>query len=809
MRNCAALAVVLSACIHNQAVAVDGAVLGRVVIYRNGVAFYEKHAVVEDGKLSVHVPRERVDDFLKSLTVVDPTTNRPLSVTIPRTQAADGYLTMTLDSGDARRADVLLTYVTEAAAWKPSYRVVVGNAGKVMLEAWAIVDNVSGEDWNRVQVGVGASSALSFRYDLWSVRRIDRDLLQGEDRFAVAPPTGVSPYAAEEEIVSLDANDLKAIPATTGAQLSDEELAKLASQEAQEEVIVVTGTNVERKEVATPVQERILERSYIATVGDSTSTSSSSSTSSSTNRPADGKLTGFVTDSKSGDHLQGVTIIATNGSTTQTTQTDARGAYAIDLPPGTYNLSFFYGDATVEHANVNVGSDNKTTVSQKIDQGSQRAERSVASTTKSPSPEPDNDDRLRAAAKRIVDANRDVEIEAHGTDAGAVAAHANAIRDRLVASGVASERVHIVQKVGAGERERVRLVALAPGAKPAAVRPAMPDTPVGESRFIAERPMTVRAGSSAMVAMVHGETTGGVVYLYDPLSERGDSRFAFKAVRLDNPTGDALEAGPVTVFGDGRFIGEGLTEPVPAHASVVIPFALDRQVVVERGGHEDDRVAKLMTAQRGVVTAELQHRRTTTFAVTSRLTEPTVVYLRHRLEAGWTLVEAPPSRMTVGDSQLFAVELPPGATKTVAIVEATPVERSLQLASDDALALMQIYVDDPDASPQFKAQLVALLATHRSVADLVDRIATLHDQLAEYRERSGELHAQLVTLRAVRTGGDLMATLRTKLAETSERIQRATIAVVDTQEELMLARVKLQNQLADLHLEDATTMTRR
>ena len=48
-----------------------------------------------------------------------------------------------------------------------------------MLEGWAIVDNTSGEDWKGVLVGVGASSALSFRYDLWSVRQIERELLAG------------------------------------------------------------------------------------------------------------------------------------------------------------------------------------------------------------------------------------------------------------------------------------------------------------------------------------------------------------------------------------------------------------------------------------------------------------------------------------------------------------------------------------------------------------------------------------------------------------------------------------------------------
>ena len=122
-------------CGHAQRTHVDGGVLGRVVIYRNGVAFYERHATVEDGRLSVRVPRDRVDDFLKSLTVVDPATRKPLSVTIPRQEADDGsYLTMTLETPERKQASVLLTYVTEAPAWKPSYRVVVGSNGKVMLD---------------------------------------------------------------------------------------------------------------------------------------------------------------------------------------------------------------------------------------------------------------------------------------------------------------------------------------------------------------------------------------------------------------------------------------------------------------------------------------------------------------------------------------------------------------------------------------------------------------------------------------------------------------------------------------------------
>ena len=61
------------------AVQVDKVPLGKVVVYRNGVAFYERRAQVKDGKLTVSVPRDRVDDFLKSLTVVDAKTGETVA----------------------------------------------------------------------------------------------------------------------------------------------------------------------------------------------------------------------------------------------------------------------------------------------------------------------------------------------------------------------------------------------------------------------------------------------------------------------------------------------------------------------------------------------------------------------------------------------------------------------------------------------------------------------------------------------------------------------------------------------------------
>jgi hypothetical protein len=61
-----------------------------------------------------------------------------------------------------------------------------------------------------------------------------------------------------------------------------------------------------------------------------------------------------------------------------------------------------------------------------------------------------------------------------------------------------------------------------------------------------------------------------------------------------------------------------------------------------------------------------------------------------------------------------------------------------------------------------------------------------------------------VTLTAVKTGGDLMTHLKDKMKDISDRVQKATIAMVDTEEKIMLTRVTFQDAIAELTLPDVT-----
>jgi len=56
--------------------------LERVVLYRNGIGYFERHGEVDGDVLRIRVRRDQVDDLLKSLTVIDKD-GRALSVSMP------------------------------------------------------------------------------------------------------------------------------------------------------------------------------------------------------------------------------------------------------------------------------------------------------------------------------------------------------------------------------------------------------------------------------------------------------------------------------------------------------------------------------------------------------------------------------------------------------------------------------------------------------------------------------------------------------------------------------------------------------
>lgn len=675
------------------------ATLGRVVVYRNGIAYFERTAEVEGDTLRLRVPADKVDDFLKSLTVTDATTGQPAPVSYPTgaPHGGDGLIDMDIRLGGKGPHKLKLSYVTEAPSWKPSYRVTLSPTGKVKLEAWAIVDNTSGEDWKAVKLGVGSSSALSFRFDLHGIRVVERETLRSNDLFAHAPPSGGAVHGDEDRRV----------------------LAELSESALRTEIDGLREQESSKKEAkASPRKAMEPPRPQAATGGHGAS---------------------------------------------------ARAASSPAAPP-----------------------------------------------PPPPSPPKDKEaQRVLDLASSLRSSKGTVVIEgfadeADGDKMAASLERANRARDQLLRQGVAPDQVVAVGRGQAvGKKGGVRVVEAPREKKPAdaaktAPGAAEPTEPIGTSHFESGAPMTVERGSSAMISILASEADGEIVYLYDAESARGNSQFPFRSVRLRNPTGSALDTGPVTVFGEGRFVGEGMADPIPAGAVAFVPFALDRQVVVEKKTDESDRIQRILTVQRGVFHTELRHSKKTVVSLTNRLAEKVVVYVKHTVPQGYSLTGDAKPTEKLGEAQLFRVEVPASGKTDLVIDEATPVFRTTDIRSPDGLQMIRVHASGLSPEDPLKKRVEELVKLHTEMANVEQQIQTQREQMSELRARMDELHAQVVTLRAVRTTSpQLLAHLEKKLQEISERVSKATVDVVALQERLMVAKVRFQDGVAELSVDRA------
>jgi len=70
--------------------------------------------------------------------------------------------TIVVTSDGAGQREMLVSYTIAAPIWKTTYRVVMDSQGKPFFQGWAIVDNVSDEDWNAISLSLVSGSPVSF-----------------------------------------------------------------------------------------------------------------------------------------------------------------------------------------------------------------------------------------------------------------------------------------------------------------------------------------------------------------------------------------------------------------------------------------------------------------------------------------------------------------------------------------------------------------------------------------------------------------------------------------------------------------------
>jgi hypothetical protein len=103
-------------------------------------------------------------DDLKSVKLLEEGTRKDVNDFADATASARrrDAKTITVTSEGSGQREMVVSYIIAAPIWKTTYRVVLDEAGKPFFQGWAIVDNVSDEDWSNVKLSLVSGSPISF-----------------------------------------------------------------------------------------------------------------------------------------------------------------------------------------------------------------------------------------------------------------------------------------------------------------------------------------------------------------------------------------------------------------------------------------------------------------------------------------------------------------------------------------------------------------------------------------------------------------------------------------------------------------------
>ncbi len=719
--------------------------LDRVVLYRNGIGYFERTGDIDGDVLTIKVRKDQINDLLKSLTVVDRQTGKAVSVSMPLDpQSWANAAIATLAPGRGNLADVL----------------------DALRGTRVTLDTTDG--------------ALSGRITL--VEQIDDEPDPSSDaaRPGYPPPPPQRP-TTDHRITLLDGDEMKVarLSKVRGLSLEDGDLAMQINRtldasagegmfQQVEVSIRLTGPHTHKLSVSYVAAAPMWKPTYRVVL------------------PKDKKgkalLQGWaVVDNTSGEQWSDVSLGLTSGAPIafrydlhtprhvqrsdltesgvrrqaqamigETTFEEAAPAEPAPPPPPPMAQAPMGGAAAGDATGLGYG------------RGSAPASPAVMQATLAP--------KKKAPAR----------------------AHTGAM-DRDLKE---AEKNELDDKPSAGEAvdfEALRRSTLAQ-ARTAQVS--------GLTRFDIDSRVTVPEGTSTMVAIINSEVEGEETFLYRPGGAGvGYEANPYRVVRFKNATPFVLEPGPISIYAGGSFVGEGLSDTVGTQTSATIPFAVEPGLMVTTSSKYDGDEMRLVKISRGILEVESFGRKVTTYTAKAQtMNDGFHVLVRHP-KAGWNyeLAERPEGTEDLPDAYLVKIDVPPGKREgSLTVTEKTPSRREISIWDSPALPLLEKLVLATDLTPEIRAKLQPIVDRRRAIGKIDEQLDGLRRQRDVNDQRANETRQNLESIQKDSAAAALRSKLTKRLDDFSNEGNRIGRDMAELERQRMEQRIELEDMLQDL-----------
>jgi hypothetical protein len=297
----------------------------------------------------------------------------------------------------------------------------------------------------------------------------------------------------------------------------------------------------------------------------------------------------------------------------------------------------------------------------------------------------------------------------------------------------------------------------------------------GSTRYDLPAAVTIPDKSATMVMLLDQRVPGEILALFAPDGGVPDSSaHPFRVARFTNKTGGLLERGPLAIFSEGAFVGQGMTDPLPDGGTATVPFAIERRVAVEVSRESREEGTRLYHIEAGSVTVARDAVLLTKYHLKNGSDRPAKVMIKHPRNGRARMNNFPGgTEDNVGTgTALVPTTVAARTTADLVLDERQQTTRTVDWLDPLADDAVKAYLRDKRADPVIAAQLKAAWEVRQTLARANEERQQLASEEVERRRATEETRANLKALEKNTAAGDLRAKLTDRLAADSAKLDQ-------------------------------------
>jgi hypothetical protein len=325
----------------------------------------------------------------------------------------------------------------------------------------------------------------------------------------------------------------------------------------------------------------------------------------------------------------------------------------------------------------------------------------------------------------------------------------------------------------------------------------------GTTRYKIPGEVTVPDESATMVLLVSRKVPGESVFLFAPDGGVPDSSaHPFRVVRFENATAGLLERGPIAVFGEGQFLGQGMLDPLPPKGKATVPFALDRSIAVTSERQSTEQGARLFRIEAGALYIERDSVTKTTYKVASGSDETSKLIVRHARMSSARLFKPPAGTEDdlASATALVPIPLKPHGRAELVVDERQAMQQAMDWLHPLADEAVKAYLADSRADRGVAQKLSEAWSLRDALKKAADQVDALQTEQQELEKSSRETRLSLEAIEKNNQAADLRVKLTRRLAEVTTRLDQITKKLIEVRLALGEAQVRFKEAIREVKL---------